>query len=76
MMGEIMLPLMLILDLFGIIYVYQLVRKYANKVIEKKRQQQFLKENETTIEEFKTKISDDFKLESEVLCDKILKKLG
>ncbi|GEQ15612.1 hypothetical protein [Clostridium butyricum] len=75
-MGEIMLPLMLILDLFGIIYVYQLVRKYANKVIEKKRQQQFLKENETTIEEFKTKISDDFKLESEVLCDKILKKLG
>ncbi len=77
MIYEIILSLMVILDLFGVVYVYQLLRKYVIKRRAEKRQQQLLIIKDTTpeIKRFKTTISDDIKFESEILCDKVLKML-
>lgn len=77
MIYEIILSLMLILDVFGAVYVYKLLINYVNKRIEKKNQQQLLKikENTTEIKRFETTISNDIKCESEILCDKVLKML-
>lgn len=75
MVYEIILSLMLILDVFGLVYVYKLLISYIKQRIEKKNQQKLLtiKNNTTEINRFETKISDDIKFESEILCDKALK---
>ncbi|GEQ15595.1 hypothetical protein [Clostridium butyricum] len=75
MVYEIILSLMLILDIFGAVYVYKLLINYAKQRIEKKDQQKLskIKENTTEIKRIETKISDDIKFESVVLCDEFLK---
>ncbi|CDM68430.1 putative membrane protein [Clostridium bornimense] len=77
MVYEIILSLMVILDVFGVVYVYQLLRNHAIKRRAEKRQQQLLIIKDTTpkIKRFKTTISDDIKFESEILCDKALSML-
>lgn len=68
---------MLVLDLFGAVYVYKILRKYINKRIVVKKQQKMLKRKDNTdeVKQFKTTISDDIKFESEILCDQLLKML-
>lgn len=77
MIYEIILFLMIVLDLFGVVYIYKLLIKYSNKKIEEKREIEILgrKENTAQVRIPKTTISNDIKFESERLCDKLLRML-